>query len=294
MKDNLPQISFLKEKQKKHLLGFDIITLEDLFSRHGNFARKPHRIDFYHILYISQGSGNHYVDFRLFPLAAGDLLFIFPGQVHAFAMNQKNTRGFLILFTEEFFTDNLSHTDFLFLGQLRNYHLHSPLISPPEEEKKTFAHHFQEMVDEFFDSNDVFKKKILRLQLKLLLLKAERLTLCNQPAQKHIEWLNRFMKFHKLLEKYYPDTRNAVDYAGMMKMSYKNLNTLCKAISGKTAKKYIDQYIILEIKRYLASTDIAIKKLAWDFGFDEPTNLVKYFKKHTGQSPSRFRQLLTK
>lgn len=108
MEDNLPQISFSKEKQKRHLPGLDIITLEDLFSRHGDFASKPHRVNFYHILYISQGSGNHYVDFRPFPLAAGDLLFISPGQVYAFAMDQQNTRGFLILFTEEFFTDNLA------------------------------------------------------------------------------------------------------------------------------------------------------------------------------------------
>jgi len=289
MEDNLPQISFSKEKQKRHLPGLDIITLEDLFSCHGDFASKPHRVNFYHILYISQGSGNHYVDFRPFPLAAGDLLFISPGQVHAFAMDQQNTRGFLILFTEEFFTDNLSHTDFPFLGQL-----HSPLISPPEKERKVFAHYIQEMVNEFSGSNDVFKKKILRLQLKLLLLKAKRLTFCKQPLQKRTEWLNRFSEFHKLLAKHYPDTRNAADYAEMMKMSYKNLNALCKALSGKTAKKFIDLYIILEIKRYLASTDIAIKELAWDFGFDEPTNLVKYFKKHTGQSPSRFRHLLTK
>ncbi|MFC1653158.1 helix-turn-helix domain-containing protein [Planctomycetota bacterium] len=73
---------------------------------------------------------------------------------------------------------------------------------------------------------------------------------------------------------------------------YKHLNEICKRITGRTVKKCIDNHVILEMKRRLASSDISIKELAYITGFDEPTNLVKYFKKYTNQSPSQFKRRL--
>ena len=80
----------------------------------------------------------------------------------------------------------------------------------------------------------------------------------------------------------------------MMSVSYKHLNTIRKEISGFTAKQFIDNHVILEAKRYLATTDISIKELTYDMGFDEPTNFVKFFSKHTQMTPAVFKKFLKK
>ncbi len=77
-------------------------------------------------------------------------------------------------------------------------------------------------------------------------------------------------------------------------MSPKHLNTICKSVSGMTAKQYIDSFMILEIKRILATSDSPMQEISDNLGFEESTNFVKYFKKHSGVSPSKFRKIFTR
>ena len=42
-------------------------------------------------------------------------------------------------------------------------------------------------------------------------------------------------------------------------------------------------------KRLLANTDLSVKELTERFHFDEPTNLVKFFRRHAGVTPIAFR-----
>ena len=64
-----------------------------------------------------------------------------------------------------------------------------------------------------------------------------------------------------------------------MGISYKHLNTVCKLSIGITAKDFITQNTVLDIKRYMAlgHNTNEISRLT---GFDEPTNFVKYRKKY--------------
>ncbi|MCZ0724462.1 helix-turn-helix domain-containing protein [Pasteurella multocida] len=47
---------------------------------------------------------------------------------------------------------------------------------------------------------------------------------------------------------------------------------------------------VLEIKRLLYFSDRSITALAKSFGYNDPLYFSKVFKKHTGLSPSKFRQ----
>ena len=54
-------------------------------------------------------------------------------------------------------------------------------------------------------------------------------------------------------------------------------------------KQLIAERLLLELKRALAFTEVTVKQLAVDTGFDEPTNLVKFFRLHTRLTPLEFR-----
>ena len=133
---------------------------------------------------------------------------------------------------------------------------------------------------------------MLRTLLKLLLLKAERVKQTLIPKENNSEWVNQFSQFRFLLSDRFSRTRNANDYAKMMGISYNHLNKIVKAVTGNTAKSFIDQFIILESKRQLAVSDISVKELTYLMGFDEPTNFVKYFKRHNQLSPAQFKKTL--
>lgn len=291
--NDIPNIAFSKKSRIE--IDFEIFSIRSLFSRLDridNELDKPHRIDFHHIVYITRGSGFHTIDFKPYRYSEGSIYFISKGQVHAFDL-QSDADGYIIIFTEEFLTKNLIHADILSFFRLYNYHLQTPIIQPDETGGDVFKSIIKEMYWEYLLSNDFAKEEILRLLLKLLLLRAERINQTRVSKGKNAEWFATFTRFKNHVEQQFAQTRNASDYAKMMNISYKHLNEVCKSITGNTAKTFIDQFIILETKRQLAISDMPVKELTYILGFDEPTNFVKFFKKHTHQSPSQFKKTLT-
>lgn len=294
MKDEIPKISFLKKSKAQ--LEFQIFTISSLFSRKDKLdypLNMPHRVEFYNILFITKGTGRHYIDFRPYNFMAGSLLFISKGQVHAFEV-RPDIDGFLILFTDAFLSKNLIHSDMLSFYRLYNYHLHPPVMQSTETKGNIFSNIINEIYREYKIQDTFAKEEILRLLLKLLLLKAERKKRTLIREEKHSEWFLKFVVFRNELEKHFTETRNAKEYARIMNISYKHLNEICKSVTGETIKTFIDNFLILESKRRLAISGASVKEITYQLGFDEPTNFVKFFKKHTCQSPSQFRGTLTK
>lgn len=294
MSDKIPKVNF--HQPQKDTFAFEVITLNYFFSRYDRLdppLDKPHRVEFYQILYISQGEGLHYIDFKPYEYTKGSLLFISAGQVHAFDINHQ-AEGFLLLFTEDFLTKNMIHTDFLSYSRLYNYHMYQPDIPPDKSAETVFGQIFKEIYNEYLLSETFAREEMLRTLLKLLLLKAERIKQTLAPKEKNSEWVRRFSEFRNLISTHYEKTRNADAYADLLGISYNHLNKIVKAVTGSTAKAFIDDFIILECKRQLAVSDISVKELTYLMGFDEPTNFVKYFKKQTGLSPAQFKKRLTK
>ncbi|WDP91826.1 MAG: helix-turn-helix domain-containing protein [Desulfobacter sp.] len=292
MMDDIPQVAF--HKPKKDRFEFEVLPFEHFFSRKikPDFpVDRPHRLEFYQLLYITKGEGRHYIDFKPYEFSPGSLLFVSPGQVHAFEVNLE-AAGFLILFTEDFLAKNMIHSDILPFSRLFNYHLYPPVIPPRDTPDSVFGPIINEIHNEYMLAESFAKEEMLRTLLKLLLLKAERIKRELAPGEKNSEWVARFGEFKSLLADKFAETRNAQAYADMMNISYNHLNKIAKAVTGSTAKSFIDGFIILEIKRQLAVSDISVKELAYLMGFDEPTNFVKYFRKHTRKSPAQFRRVL--
>lgn len=291
---DIPEVAF--QKQKAGLPHVEVLTLQEVYGRltsiqnHDPFA--PHRVSFFLILVNVEGQGQHYIDFQAYPYRSGSLLFIAKNQVHAFGRHPEN-QGYLIMFTEAFLNTNViisrSFPDF----RLYNYHLDDPVIHAEDINDSQLSGLAAQMYDEYHQPDDFAKGELLRTLLQTLLLRAERIKHRTATQNINTEWLNIFIQFKNLLEQEYPKTRNARDYAQKIGISYKHLNEICKATVAKTAKQFIDHVVATEIKRYLASSPLSIKELSYKIGFDEPTNLVQFFKRQTHQTPTQFRKTVT-
>jgi len=286
----IPQISF--REPPSSLPYIEVLTLREFYQRlpsvehHDPFS--PHRVSFFLILAIAAGCGRHYIDFQAHDYQPGSLLFIAKHQVHAFE-EQRDSRGHLILFTDAFLATNTVVSKHIPDLGLYNYHVGSSVIHAAEDAASPLAGLATQMHQEYQRDDDFAKSEILRTLLHLLLLRAERVKHRAAVQYARPEWLSLFNQFRTLLEHNYPKTRHARDYAQQIGVSYKHLNDVCKAVVAKTAKQFIDHVVATEIKRYLASTSLSIKELSYAVGFDEPTNLVQFFKRQAGQTPGQFR-----
>lgn len=82
---------------------------------------------------------------------------------------------------------------------------------------------------------------------------------------------------------------DVVYYADKLSISPRYLANLCKAVSGKSAKEWIDEYIMNDVRRYLVGTDLSIKEVAARTLFTNFSFFSKKVRLHFGQTPLELR-----
>ena len=98
-----------------------------------------------------------------------------------------------------------------------------------------------------------------------------------------------FRQFIKLVSENYTQQRQVIFYADQLCMSPKYLSKLIKDVSGKSAPEWIDSYVLLEAKHLLKYSDMPIKEIVFRLNFSSQTVFYKYFKAHTGMTPTDYR-----
>ena len=58
-----------------------------------------------------------------------------------------------------------------------------------------------------------------------------------------------------------------------------------------SSKEFINDTVIIKIKRQLLHSNLSIKEIAFRVGFNDPTNFYKYFKKNTSYTPESYRKI---
>ena len=90
--------------------------------------------------------------------------------------------------------------------------------------------------------------------------------------------------------KHYKEKREVSFYAKMLCITPKYLTTIIKTVSGKSAKDWILEYVILEIKALLRDSSLNIQEIVLKTNFANQSSLGRFFRKHTGMSPSEYRK----
>lgn len=99
-------------------------------------------------------------------------------------------------------------------------------------------------------------------------------------------------KFLSLLEKNYTQKRMVTDYAEELVVTPSYLNEVVKKISGFPASHHIQQRIVLEAKRQAAFSNVTMKEIAYNLGFDDTAHFSKFFKNASGMSFTDFKKSL--
>ncbi len=99
-----------------------------------------------------------------------------------------------------------------------------------------------------------------------------------------------FEEFMALLQQHNKRERNVGFYAERMDITPKYLSTVVKEVSGKTAARWIDDSVILEAKTLLKYSGLSIREIAAQLNFSTQSFFGKYFKQHTGTSPSLYKR----
>lgn len=278
--DPIPGFGF--NPQTARVSGFEITDLVALRRRMNDGSlERVHRVDFHTLTLITEGTGEHTVDFVTYPCGPGTLLWIRPGQMQRFGppggMNGTHT-----LFTPAF-PPAFSSTDRLInewygpacwqLGASRDYASLSTLLDQVRAE---------------FTRPGGASAEILQFLLATLLLQIDRLPRRGSPDDTGASG-EVYARFRADLERCYLTTRRAEDYAKRLGYTVRTVTRACLAATGQPVKQVIDARVALEAQRLLAHTDQPVAAIARRLGFSEPTNFGKFFLRHAGTTPGAFR-----
>lgn len=100
-----------------------------------------------------------------------------------------------------------------------------------------------------------------------------------------------FDSFYNLLLRHYKDARDVKFYADKLCLTPKYLSTLIREVTGKSALEWIHEYVVLEAKSLLKSTDKTIQQISDELNFPSQSYFGRYFKRLAGVSPKVYRNL---
>lgn len=152
---------------------------------------------------------------------------------------------------------------------------------------------FEIMDYTYQDRGNMFRKTIVRNRLQNIMLelydKIQRKvsSQCPTTSNRQMELFHRFVS---LVHDCCIEEREVSFYADKLCISTRYLSAIVRRTTHQSAKELIDKIVIMEIKVLLQNTTLPIQEIAYKMHFPDQSYLGRYFKKHTGISPSAFRQ----
>ncbi|WBW95990.1 helix-turn-helix domain-containing protein [Oceanirhabdus sp. W0125-5] len=274
---------------KKRSLGFEIISFKE-FLKPRNIAMitQQYRIDFYNMIFVVKGEGVHEIDFVEYPYHTGDLILISKNRVHRFHYNEE-LEGYFIMFTEEFLYELLGDRAVEVLDLFKQTYMNPFVqfmskVECDENQQLKLLHNFYSQI------NTELRGEIISSSFRtlILLIKQKYLEIEKVINQKNN---NIFLQFADLVDTHIKEVKTVEEYAAMMYVSKKTVNQMTRKAVDMSAKQFIIDRLILEIKRNLCYESKSIGSISDELGFSESSNMTKFFKKYTGITPNEFRKI---
>lgn len=262
---------------------FAYLELDDVLVNRLNSRQEiPHRHSYQEIIWIRVGAVKHLLDDNLVEHPAQTILIIPKGRIHTL-IPTPDCRGAAIRFTEEFLATP-SHLLFSqFIGHTA-LHLNS-------QQAAGIAAYFSLLACEYQHA-DPFNLHAARYLLSALIAKLEEIRLMSaQLIPRDVNsTLCIWNRFNTILEQKFKVEHAVSFYASELGISPRKLGEVVKLYAGRHASTAIDDRLIAEAKRLILFSNLTIKEIAFNLGFEEHSYFSKVFKKVTGATPSDFKQ----
>ena len=207
-----------------------------------------------------------------------ELIIILPGQLVALTDVSVDFQIRYFTITESFYSDILSGISRFsphFFFYMRTHYWY-----PQTENDTRRLMNFFGMVKDKVTSNDIYRRELIIHLLRYLYLELfnayekEASLMTTRKDTRKEELAN---KFFGLIMKHFKENKDVAFYADKLCITSKYLTMVIKEVSGKSAKDWIVEYIVLEIKALLKNTNMNIQEIAVKTNFANQSSLGRFF-----------------
>jgi len=266
-------------------IGDDILLLNDI-SRVPLFDY-PTKIDFAVACICLKGRIDGTINLKPISFSENDAAFILPSQILQYTNVSDDFSGLLLVLSERF-TNNLemsikdSVSVMLYLKE-------NPVIHLTTDEVENLLKYYDILLRTVRMPHNTHRLDIIRLLIQALFYIINDFRQLREKSnlqKSKQEWL--FDAFYNLVLKHYKESRHTAFYAEKLCLTPKYLSAVIKDTTGKSVSDWISEYVILEAKSLLKTSNMSIQQISDELNFANPSFFGKFFKRMTGMSPKEY------
>lgn len=250
---------------------------------------KVHKHSFYHLVYFTNGAGQHTIDFKDYPIEPGCIYFMSPGQVHNFKF-ENDPDGYVINFSTTFFDQLLINSSIIDQFSSFNIFSESQMIKLKENVRVQVVAILEIILEELKFRKNQNQLMIGAHLLQLFILVNREVSLPDTLLQKNNYNFIVLKKFVDCVEEHFRDIHLPKDYAVLLSITPSYLNNVCKSTLDMSSGEIIRRRILLEAKRMLINFEFSIATISQELNFFDTSYFIKFFKKYTQSTPEAFRR----
>lgn len=268
--------------QDRSNLGFQLVpSAREEATYQQSKALGAHRDDHYIFFVTLEGSGSTVVDFEEKVIGPNTLYYILPDQIH-YRIITKKAKGWYLAVDPALADPACRDIIEGWTG------FHEPIILSTEE-IRDYDLLLGILYRKAYEQGS--KMSVLHSLLRAFFeMVANTIQLSAKVEGNTSRAAILAMQFKKLLNENIKEYRSPADYAEMLHISEPYLNEALKKTTGSTVSFWIKFRMLTEAKRLLYFTDLNVKQIAEELGFENHSYFSHIFFKETGMTALAFRR----
>ncbi len=290
-REGLRKVSISRIKKEMSDVSYlsDDLVITTLTADKNTTSDYPTTIDGFAVIIMMSGEATVSIDMESYTVRPNTIVFFNPDSIIRTIKCSSNAAAYLLAFSKQFVNEiqidlSTSLPVYMRFGK-------APILEVRQQDVDEIRQLFQLIKTMLRSDKERYRHEIIRTLFTTAFYFITEINMREKPGtikQGRCEVL--FDEFTALLQQHSKTERNVSFYAKQMGITPKYLSSVVKEVSGKTAARWIDESVILEAKTLLKYSGMSIQEIAYHLNFSTQSFFGKYFKQHTGTSPSRYKR----
>lgn len=290
MDNNKPQnldIEFIKDLVPMDTIGDEFIIFGDITNM--PLFDYPSRTNAVVFAICLKGVAELSINLKNITLRENTFIVIVPDQITQFLNKSDDLSIRCFAMSQRFIEDSVIGS--LSIVPLTLHIMDNPCTSLNESELSLLLDYHTFLWSKVKAGPSPYLKKIIQGLLQALCYEVSSIFNKHQPLERPKKTRKEeiFEMFLNEVIQNFKTNRNVAFYAEKLRLTPKHLSSTIKEATGKPAGEWIDSYVILEAKALLKTPNKTIQQIADELNFANQSFFGKYFKQHTGMSPSQYK-----
>ncbi|MCC4585752.1 helix-turn-helix domain-containing protein [Xanthomonas sp. NCPPB 1067] len=238
------------------------------------------------LLYLQRGPATLQLDAHSQRLRGATLVWLPPLCVHGFAFGPQ-VRGHVITLCVPLVRQALAATPLL------DRAMTVPAVLPVQHSRVLLDAVFAGIASDHAQRRIGYEAALQAAAAQLLIWTArnvlEQAHAAHAAGQQGDPALRHLRGYQALIDQHYRAHWPMSRYADQLGVTPGHLNALCKRLTGAGALELLQRRVMLEARRSLRYTSMSVQQIAATLGFFDAAYFSRYFARHAGCSPTRFR-----